>query len=52
LDADGRTSLRQVRLGHRVADDVEVLAGLAEGEQVALEPLAVMKRLQHALEAS
>jgi RND family efflux transporter MFP subunit len=51
LDADGRTSLRQVRFGHRFGEDVEVLAGLAEGDRVALDPIAAMKRLQHAPEA-
>ena len=32
--------LRQVRLGHRFGDRVEVLAGLSAGEQIALDPLA------------
>src|SRR5690606_20903737 len=32
--------LRQVRLGRRYGDDVEVLAGLVEGELVALDPVA------------
>ena len=41
----GRTSLRQVRLGHHFGDRVEVLAGLAAGERVALDPIAAMKRL-------
>ncbi len=48
LNADGRTSLRQIRLGHKFADDVEVLAGLAEGERVALDPVAATQRLRHA----
>jgi hypothetical protein len=48
LNADGRTSLRQVRLGHRFSDSVEVLAGLGEGERVVLDPAAGMRRLQHA----
>jgi RND family efflux transporter MFP subunit len=46
IDSEGRTSLRQVRLGHKFADDVEVLAGVAEGERVALDPIAALKRLQ------
>lgn len=37
---DGRVSLRQVRLGHEYGDRVEVLAGLAKGEAVALDPVA------------
>lgn len=52
LDDEGHASLRQVRLGHRFAGDVEVLAGLAEGDRVALDPLAAMKRLRHGAEAS
>ena len=37
---DGARQLRQVRVGNRVSDDaVEVLAGLAAGERVALDPL-------------
>lgn len=52
LDDEGRTSLRQVRLGHRFAGDVEVLAGVIEGDRVALDPLAAMKRLRHVAGAS
>ena len=36
--AEGKPLLRQVRLGPSVADGVEVLSGLSEGEQVALDP--------------
>lgn len=40
IDAQGAPTLRQVRLGEAVADgSVEVLAGLAAGERVALEPV-------------
>jgi RND family efflux transporter MFP subunit len=39
VDARGRPLLRQVRLGPVGADgDVEVLSGVAAGEQIALEP--------------
>lgn len=39
--ADGDDiSLRQVRLGRKVGDSIEVLAGLSEGEVVATEPVA------------
>lgn len=39
---DGRPQLRQVRVGEPVAGGrIEVLAGLADGERVALEPLAM-----------
>ena len=37
---DGRISLRQIRTGRRVDDQVEVLAGLDAGEQVAIDPIA------------
>ncbi len=45
IDAGGGTSLRQVRLGHRFDERVEVLAGLRPGERVALDPVLAMKRL-------
>jgi RND family efflux transporter MFP subunit len=39
--ADGdRVTLRQVRLGRRYGETVEVLAGLSEGELVAVDPVA------------
>lgn len=37
---DEDVALRQVRLGRNYGDMVEVLAGLGEGEQVALDPVA------------
>ncbi len=37
---DGRVALRQVRLGHARGDQIEILAGLAGGERVALDPVA------------
>ena len=41
IGADGRPQLRQIRVGEPVADGlVEVLAGVADGERVALDPLA------------
>lgn len=36
---DNRVRLRQVRLGQRFSDRVEVLSGLSEGEQVAIDPV-------------
>jgi RND family efflux transporter MFP subunit len=45
VDDAGRTSLRQIRLGHRFAGKVEVLAGLSAGERVAADPLVAMKQL-------
>ena len=40
VDAQGRISLRYLRLGTPVADGVPVLAGLAAGEAVATDPIA------------
>ncbi len=41
VDATGRISLRHIRLGRKTGDGhVVVLAGLDEGEQVALDPIA------------
>jgi RND family efflux transporter MFP subunit len=36
---DGGIRLRQIRVGEAVGDRVEVLAGLTEGERVALDPV-------------
>ncbi|MEO8160350.1 MAG: efflux RND transporter periplasmic adaptor subunit [Arenimonas sp.] len=44
--ADGnRLSLRQLRLGQRVGDQVEVLAGLKAGELIATDPVAALQAL-------
>jgi hypothetical protein len=41
VGADGRPQLRQIRVGDAAADGlIEVLAGLSEGERVALDPRA------------
>lgn len=42
---DNRVALRQVRLGHRREGEVEVLAGLAEGERIAADPLDALAHL-------
>ena len=47
VDAAGKTSMRQVRVGHRLGDSVEVLAGVNAGERVAIDPIAAMQRLSH-----
>jgi RND family efflux transporter MFP subunit len=41
---DGRLQFRQVRLGRRHGDEVEVLAGLDAGERVAVDPVAAAQR--------
>jgi RND family efflux transporter MFP subunit len=38
--SDDQVSLRQVRLGRRYGDSVEVLAGVSEGESVATDPVS------------
>ena len=43
--ADGRLSLRQLRLGTRDGDSVEVIAGLAPGEAIAADPVAALQAL-------
>ncbi len=43
LNADGRPMLRQVRLGQRDGDRVEVLTGVSAGERVALDPQAAAR---------
>lgn len=42
VDKDGRPHLRQVRLGRRQGDNIEVFAGLQAGEIVALDPIAAV----------
>lgn len=52
IGTDNAVSLRQVRLGHRFGDKVEILAGLAAGEKVAADPGAAALYLakRHAAE--
>ncbi|MFZ3088848.1 MAG: efflux RND transporter periplasmic adaptor subunit [Methylotenera sp.] len=40
VDGQGNPQLRQVRLGRRQGDNLEVVAGLQGGEKVALDPIA------------
>jgi RND family efflux transporter MFP subunit len=37
---DGRIQFRQIRLGRTLDEDYTILAGLSEGERVALDPIA------------
>ncbi|VAX13091.1 hypothetical protein MNBD_GAMMA24-1898 [hydrothermal vent metagenome] len=47
MDKDGQISMRQVRLGRVVNNDqIEILAGLDEGERIAIDPLAATVRLK------
>jgi hypothetical protein len=44
---DGRVSFRQLRVGHRAqGDKIVVLAGLSEGERVALDPLRAGRHIK------
>jgi multidrug efflux system membrane fusion protein len=43
IDQAGKPRLRQVRVGRTVGDQIEILAGLEEGERVALDPLAAAR---------
>lgn len=45
VGADHSAGLRQLRLGHRFGDQVEVLAGLAAGDRVARDPEAAALHL-------
>ncbi len=54
LADDGRVGFRQVRVGSKYDDRVEVLSGLQEGERVALDPIraGVVLKAQRAASAS
>jgi multidrug efflux system membrane fusion protein len=41
--AESTVVLRQVRVGRRSGDDIEILAGLAAGEKVAIDPVAAAR---------
>lgn len=45
IDPQGQVSLRYVRPGHRIGDKTEILAGLAPGERIALDPIAAGSRI-------
>lgn len=42
---DDAIALRQLRLGRRAGDRVEVIAGLVAGERIAMDPLAALRAL-------
>ncbi len=43
--ADGRLSLRQLRVGDRSGDAIDVIAGLEPGETIAADPVAAVQAL-------
>jgi hypothetical protein len=43
LDPNGRSVLRQVRLGRAVDDTIEILSGVTAGERVAVDPQAAAR---------
>lgn len=43
--AGNRLALRQVRLGQRIGDEVEVIAGVKAGETIAADPVAAVQAL-------
>jgi RND family efflux transporter MFP subunit len=45
IDKGGQVSLRYVRPGHRFGDQLEILAGLAPGDRVAVDPIAAGARV-------
>jgi len=44
IDGQGQPRLRQVRLGPTAGGEVEVLSGIAAGEQVVLDPQAAVRK--------
>jgi membrane fusion protein, multidrug efflux system len=44
--AEGDLALRQLRLGHRFEDKIEVLAGLEPGETIVTDPIAALEQLR------
>jgi RND family efflux transporter MFP subunit len=52
VDAEGRVELRQVRPGRRFGERVEILAGLADGERIAIDPVAALNHLRAARETT
>jgi RND family efflux transporter MFP subunit len=52
VSAEGRVGLRQIRVGEVFGDRVEVIAGLATGGAVALDPVAALVAQRAAREAA
>jgi RND family efflux transporter MFP subunit len=45
VNGDGRVGLRQVRTGGEFGERLEILAGLAAGERVVLDPVAALRSI-------
>ncbi|MFN9792373.1 MAG: efflux RND transporter periplasmic adaptor subunit [Pseudomonadota bacterium] len=52
VSPEGRVGLRQIRVGELFGDRVEVIAGLASGEAIALDPVAALVAQRAAREAA
>ncbi|HEV2286876.1 MAG TPA: efflux RND transporter periplasmic adaptor subunit [Steroidobacteraceae bacterium] len=52
IGPDGRAALRQVRLGDRFGERLEIISGVSPGERVALDPLAAGKSLTAAADGA
>jgi RND family efflux transporter MFP subunit len=52
LDSHGHATLRYVRTGQRLGDKLEILAGLKNGERIALDPIAASAQVVTAGPAS
>ena len=52
VSPEGRVGLRQIRVGEVFGDRVEVIAGLASGEAIALDPVAALVAQRAAREAA
>lgn len=46
IDLTRKITFRQVRVGRRLGDEVEILAGLMQGEQIAKDPLRAVVELK------
>ena len=46
MDEKGKLSMRQVRIGQRINNRTEILSGLSENEQVALDPVRAVSYLK------
>lgn len=52
VDENNKIKLRQIRLGHKFDDKVEVLAGLSAGEKVAIDPVKAGIQLKQQMEST